>query len=92
MRVFHQKNLDVYTVLASLPVFEIVFAASIALYHQCCAALSCIATAVSFRDLCGIAESFCWLNGETILALGNILRFFSYKRDIVKYIHLKCFK
>ena len=29
---------------ASLPVFEIVFAASIALYHEHCAALSCNAT------------------------------------------------
>ena len=29
-------------VLTSLPVFEIVFPTSIVLYHQCCAALSCL--------------------------------------------------
>ena len=33
-------------ILANLPVFEIVFAASIVLYHQCCAALSCTAMPV----------------------------------------------
>ena len=37
------KN-SVCTILANLPVFETVFAASILLYHDCCAALSCIAT------------------------------------------------
>ena len=34
------------TILANLPVFEIVFAASIVLYHHWCAALSCTATPV----------------------------------------------
>ena len=34
------------TILANLPVFEIVFAANIVLYHHCCAALSCTATPV----------------------------------------------
>ena len=34
------------TILVNLPVFEIVFAASIVLYHHCCAALSCTATPV----------------------------------------------
>ena len=53
MRVLHQKNL---TVLESLPLFEIVFAVSVVLYHQCCAALSCIATPVSYCNLCCVAE------------------------------------
>ena len=52
------------TVLASLPVFELVFTASIVLYHQCCAALSYIATIVSVK---------------TISVLGNISDFFQIK-------------
>ena len=56
------------------------------LYHQCCAALSYIATSVSYCNLCCVAEIFWRLNGKTISVLGNILRFFSYKRGIVKYI------
>ena len=43
-------------VLASLPVFEIMFAASIVLYRQCCAALSYIATPVSYCNFCCVAE------------------------------------
>ena len=66
MRVLHQKN------LASLPMFEIVFSANIVLYHQCCVALSYIAsTPVSYCNLCCITEILCWLNGITISVLGS---------------------
>ena len=53
-------------------------------YHQCCAALSYIATPVSYCNYHIASLKYCRLNGKTILVLGNILRFFSYKRDIVK--------
>ena len=55
-------------------------------YHQCCAALSCIATPVSYCNYRIASLKYYRLNGKTILVLGNILRFFSYKRDIIKYI------
>ena len=74
------------TILASLPLFEIVLAASIVLHHQCYAALCYIATPVLYCNLRCVAEIFCRLNGKTISVLGNILRFSLYKRDIVKYI------
>ena len=60
MRVLHQKN------LASLPMFEIVFSAN---NHQCCVALSYIATPVSYCNLCCITEILCCLNGITISVL-----------------------
>ena len=48
-------------------------------YHQCSAALSCIATPVSYCNY-GIASlKYCQLNGKTILGLGNILSFFHIK-------------
>ena len=42
--------------MANLSVSEVAFAASIALYHQCCAALSCIATTVLHDNLYCAAE------------------------------------
>ena len=48
-------------------------------YHQCCAALSCIATPVSYCNYRTVSLRYCRLNGKTILALGKILKFFHIK-------------
>ena len=50
----HQKN--VRTILANLPVFEIVYSASIVLHYHCCAALSCTATPVV---TCVVSMKYC---------------------------------
>ena len=44
------------TILANLPVFEIVFAASNVSYHHYFSALSCIATPMLYCNLCCIYE------------------------------------
>ena len=41
----HQKK-SACIILANLPVFEILFAANIVLYHHCCTTLSCTAMPV----------------------------------------------
>ena len=46
------------TIFANLPVFEIIFTASIVLYHYCFTALFCIATSVLYCNLC-FAALFC---------------------------------
>ena len=75
------------TVLASLPIFEIVSVGSIALTTS--VVLHYLALQHQYRILpnCRIVSlKYCQLNGKTILVLGNTLRFFSYKRDIIKCI------
>ena len=74
------------TVLATLPIFEIVFAANIALTTSVVLHYLASQTPVSHCNYRIASLKYFWLNGKTILVLGNILRFFSYKRDIVKYI------
>ena len=71
------------TVLTSLPIFEIVFAASIVLTTS--VLLHYIASQHQYRIVTMATLKYCRLNGKTILGLSNILSFFSYKRDIVKY-------
>ena len=65
------------TILANLPVFEIVFSASIVLYHHCCAALSCTAQR-QCCNLCCVDEILsqfaCPSNVKVVLILGKILR------------------
>ena len=75
------------TVLASLPIFEIVFAASIVLTTS--VVLHYLALQHQYRILANyriVSLKYCRLNGKTILVLDNTLRFFSYKRDFIKCI------
>ena len=74
-------------VLASLPIFEIVSAASIGLTTS--VVLHYLASQQQYHIVANyriVPLKCCQLNCKTILVLGNILRFFSYKRNIVKYI------
>ena len=66
--------------MASLPIFEIVSAASIALttsvVRHYLALQHQYHIAANYRV---VSLKYCWLNGRTILVLGNILRFFHIK-------------
>ena len=75
------------TVLASLSIFEIVSAASIALATS--VVPHYLALQHQYRIVANyriVSLKYCRLNGKTLLVLGNTLRFFSNKRDIIKYI------
>ena len=76
----HQKNLE----LLSGKYFKIFLLSSKVLFVQCCAALFCIAVPALYLT-CVASLS----NGKTILVLGSILRFFTYKRDIVNTSEMK---
>ena len=64
------------TVLASLPIFEIVFAASIALTTS--VVLHYLASQHQYRIVANyriVSLKYCRLNGKTILILGNIVKY-----------------
>ena len=64
------------TVLASLPIFEIVFAASIVLTTS--VVLHYLASQHQYRIVANyriVSLKYCRLNGKTILILGNIVKY-----------------